>query len=64
MVAFFYILSSTASFEMYLGVGQDMDTEIYCSKNESNTKKTHQISGKEKNPADIYTAVDTLTRKE
>lgn len=48
MVAFFYILSSTASFEMYLGVGQDMDTEIYCSKNESNTKKTHQISGKEK----------------
>lgn len=48
MVALFYILSSTASFEMYLGVGQDMDTEIYCSKNESNTKKTHQISGKEK----------------
>lgn len=48
MVAFFYILSNTASFEMYLGVGQDMDTEIYCSKNESNTKKTHQISGKEK----------------
>lgn len=42
MVALFYILSSTASFEMYLGVGQDMDTEIYCSKNESNTKKTHQ----------------------
>lgn len=63
-MAFFYILSSPASFEMYLGVGQHMDTEIYCSKNESNTKKTHQMSEKENNPADIYTAVDTLTCKE